>query len=182
MKEEEYETEDVSVQIVELSTDELAKSNHWIGANRPIYSNENNDDAAKEKHNSDDEKQLEDNEVPGFGLKPIKKKNEWKVSEAPIEAINPDAPETQKPTNEKTRTDFKSKRAMGQFLAKKTQSSLKHSKAIQTKNKLERTRNKKKARIEREKRIKLQTKREKHSKKPIKTKKNKKFSKHNSKK
>ncbi|XP_055321178.1 nucleolar protein 12, partial [Sitodiplosis mosellana] len=37
LKEEEYDTENVTVQIVELSTDEIAKSNNWIGANRPVY-------------------------------------------------------------------------------------------------------------------------------------------------
>lgn len=183
LKEEEYETEDVSVQIVELSTDDLAKENHWIGANRPVYTTDNTNGKAKEE--SDEEADPEEAElVPGFGIttkttaKKAKKKPEWKVSDIPIETENPDDPEIKKKTDEKGQNDFKSKRAMGQFLAKKAQSTLKQSKAFQTKNKLERTKNKKKARFEREKRIKLQNKREKHGKKSTKPKKTKSFSRH----
>lgn len=33
---EEYEEDDANVKVVELSTDEIAKKFHWIGANKPI--------------------------------------------------------------------------------------------------------------------------------------------------
>lgn len=75
--------------------------------------------------------------------------------------------------------DIKSKRALGQFFAKRATNSLKHSKAYQLKNRLERNKNKKKARIEKEKRIKLQNKREKHKKNSTKSSKEPKTSKTN---
>lgn len=202
LKEDEYETEDVSVQIVELSTDELAKANHWIGANRPVYDDEaksskqnghktTNTTAMDDESASEDIEEDDEEEVPGFTVtttsKPKKlvrkaaiSSNGTTTADDPSESdpINPDVPDEKKkqPQTKKQREDFKSKRAMGQFLAKRAQSSLKHSKAFQLKNRLERVRNKKKARIEKEKRIKLQNKREKHKKNSMKkTKTDKKF-------
>ncbi|XP_044272774.1 nucleolar protein 12 [Tribolium madens] len=48
---EEYEDEDATVRIEELSTDVIAKESNWIGANQPICENE------------------EESEVPGMDLK-----------------------------------------------------------------------------------------------------------------
>lgn len=175
MKEEEYETEDVTVQIVELSPDDIAKSNNWIGRNKPIYEGDkNSDDDAESSNDEDDEGEVE--QVPGFTVtstKPSKKQNAEKKDTENAENIDEN---NEKPVKKKKiPQDFKSKRAMGQFFAKQAQNTLKHSKAFQTKNKLERIRNKKKARIEKEKRIKLQNKREKHKKNPSKTVKTNKF-------
>lgn len=186
LKEQEYETEDVIVQIVELSTDELAKSNNWIGANRPVYtddsthkSNRNgrdNDSDGDDSDGSQDEGSDEE-EVPGFTVTSTRKvvrkqiKPTAKTEDEAESIVNPDVPEEKKkqPRTKKLPEDLKSKRALGQYFAKKEMNTLQHSKAFQTKNKLERIRNKKKARIEKDKRIKLQNKREKHKKKPTKS-------------
>lgn len=98
----------------------------------------------------------------------------------PVEAVteNPDLVDEKQKKSMQIKDDFKSKRAVGQFLAKKAQNSLRQSKAVQTQNKLEKLRNKKKARMEKDKRVKLQTKREKHKKGPTKAPKVNKFSRH----
>lgn len=160
MKEEEYDDADgnVTVQIVELSSDDIAKSNNWIGSNRPVYDDV---DEASENEESETEQDVDEDFVPGFGTKKPSKK----VSSRKDVGNNTDLSEQKSINSKKFKEEFKSKRAMGQYLAKQAQSSLKQSKAFQTKNKLEKIRNKKKARIEKEKRIKLQNKREKHKKK-----------------
>lgn len=181
LREQEYETEEVNVQIVELSTDELAKSNNWIGANKPIYSSDTQNSKKSIGHESDDEQDDDDDDeaeeaVPGFTVTSTKKVKRVEV-QPDVEIKNPDCPDEEpKKSGQKPHEEFKSKRAMGQFYAKKAQITLKQSKAYQTKDKLERIRNKKKARIEKDKRIKLQNKREKHKKKPTKPSKVKKFS------
>lgn len=183
LREQEYDTEEVNVQIVELSTDELAKSNNWIGANKPIYANDGQNGKKNgresdedEDEPDDDEEEEEEEEVPGFTITSTKKAKRPIVTKTDVEIKNPDCPEEdQKNTAHKPHESFTSKRAMGQFYAKKAQSTLKQSKAYQTKDKLERVRNKKKAFIEKEKRIKLQNKREKHKKKSTKPTKTKKF-------
>lgn len=98
----------------------------------------------------------------------------------PVEAVseNPDLVDEKQKKPIEMKDDFKSKRAVGQFLAKKAQNSLRQSKAVQAQNKLEKLRNKKKARVEKDKRVKLQTKREKHKKGPTKAPKVNKFSRH----
>lgn len=165
LKEEEYDTENVTVQIVELSTDEIAKSNNWIGANKPVYEGENSSD-----NETDSEEDVEE-EIPGFTVTSTKPKKS-KIQENP-----PDNDDTEKAADngkakkkfKKIPEEIKSKRALGQFFAKSATNTLKHSKAFQMKNRLERNKNKKKARIEKEKRVKLQNKREKHKKKSTKS-------------
>lgn len=89
-----------------------------------------------------------------------------------IEKTQPDNDETENAAEEPKRRkkfckipdDIKSKRALGQIFAKRATNSLKNTTAFRMKDRLDRNRNKKKARIEKEKRIKLQNKREKHKK------------------
>lgn len=159
LKEEEYETENVTVQIVELSTDEMAKTNNWIGANKIIYE----EDKPKENENSDDDDDADEEEVPGFTVTSIKKKVKKPKTITEDESEDEGGSSQLNIKNNKNE-DFKSKRAIGQYLAKKAQSSLKQSKAFQTKNKLDRIRNKKKTRMEKDKRAKLQSKKEKFQK------------------
>lgn len=168
MKEEEYDDADgnVTVQIVELSSDDIAKSNNWIGSNRPIYEDGNADEIEESESEQDEGEDC----VPGFGTnKPSKKVSARNY--VGNKANDTDLNEQKSINSKKFKEEFKSKRAMGQYLAKQAQSSLKHSKAFQTKSKLEIIRNKKKARIEKEKRMKLQNKREKHKKNSVKSKK-----------
>lgn len=167
LKEEEYDTENVTVQIVELSTDEIAKSNNWIGANRPVYEGDKSDDGDS---GSDDEEEEEEEQIPGFTVtstKPSKKKPITEVENTTEDGVAEDGTaDDSKPKKKfkKIPEEIKSKRALGQYFAKRATNSLKHSKAFQMKSKLESNRNRKKARVEKEKRIKLQNKREKHKK------------------
>lgn len=169
MKEEEYDAEDVTVQIVELSPDDIAKSNNWIGSNKPIYEKDQASDVDEQSSEPEEE-----GSVPGFGSV-ISSKSTKKMDIQDDNANDENGEDVKK--KKKFKDDFKSKRAMGQYLAKQAQNSLKHSKAFQMKNKLEKIRNKKKARIEKEKRIKLQNKREKHKKNSTKPQKPSKFNK-----
>lgn len=165
MKEEEYDTENVTVQIVELSTDEIAKSNNWIGANRPVYEG---DQSSEEENESDDDQ--EEEQIPGFTVTSTKPKKSSKKSTAKDTANN-DELEAENEENKTKKKKFKpipeeikTKRALGQFFAKRATNTLKHSKAFQMKNRLEGNKNRKKARAEKDKKIKLQNKREKHKK------------------
>lgn len=163
LKEEEYDTENVTVQIVELSTDEIAKSNNWIGANKPVYEGEQS--SGNEESSAEDEE--EEEEIPGFTVSSTKSKKKItnKKEKSNNDETKPDVDESKpKKKFSKIPDDIKSKRALGQLFAKRATNSLKHSKAFQMKNRLEQNRSKKKARIEKEKRIKLQNKREKHKK------------------
>lgn len=178
MKEEEYDDADgnVTVQVVELSCDDIAKSNNWIGSNRPVYES---DEASENEESEFKQDEDEHNFVPGFGtLKKPSKKVSARNDDVGNKTFDTDRNEQKSTSSKKFKEEFKSKRAMGQYLAKQAQSSLNQSKAFQMKNKLEKIRNKKKARIEKEKRIKLQNKREKHKKNSFKSKKpSKKFGK-----
>lgn len=188
MKEEEYDTENVTVQIVELSPDEIAKSNNWIGSNKPVYevngssnnatskrSTENtgglgdakdgDNDDDDDDDNEDDDEEEEEEEVPGFTVTSIKKTK--KPSPITDENVDDESGEEEKKPKRRRKNlpeSFSSKREIGQVLAKNVQNKLRQSKAFRTKAKLERVRDKKKAWIEKEKRMKQQNKRDKHKK------------------
>lgn len=165
LKEEEYDTENVTVQIVELSTDQIAESNNWIGRNKPVYECDKTQ-SSEEEHDSEEEEV-----VPGFEVSSKKPKKKQKVQKDDEDGDD-DGDEAADGTDEPKRKkrikklpeDIKSKRAVGQFFAKQAHNTLKHSKAFRMKNRLEQNRSKKKARIEKEKKTKLQNKREKHKK------------------
>lgn len=164
LKEEEYDTENVTVQVIELSSDDIAKSNNWIGANKPVYEGAQSSDAE-----SDSGVEEEEEQIPGFTVTSTKPSKKSTTEHTPVDNENDNEAETSQDgtVNKKFKKlpeNLKSKRALGQFLAKRATSSLKHSKAFQMKNKLERNKSKKKARFEKEKKIKLKNKREKHKK------------------
>lgn len=187
MKETEYDTENVTVQIVELSPDDIAKSNNWIGSNKPVYetvgkskaksgkvSNGNvvdgvHEDAAEdgegeEADNDDDEQE----QVPGFAVTKAKKRPKT-TNDDEVDDEN-ETSDNEKPKRRRKNLpeSFSSKREIGQVLAKNVQNKLRQSKAFRTKAKLEKVRSKKKARIEKEKKLKVQKKREKFKKTPTK--------------
>ncbi|XP_050420910.1 nucleolar protein 12 [Adelges cooleyi] len=65
---EEYNLDNHTVQICELSTDEIAKSNNWIGSNQVVYDDDSDDDD-KESEKGDNE---DENGVPGMNFGSIK--------------------------------------------------------------------------------------------------------------
>uniref|UniRef100_A0A182NSG8 Nucleolar protein 12 n=1 Tax=Anopheles dirus TaxID=7168 RepID=A0A182NSG8_9DIPT len=74
-QEDEYDTENVTVKVVELSTRDLAKENNWIGENRGLAK----DDESEEEADSDEDNEEELlNVVPGMeldGEKKVKRKH-----------------------------------------------------------------------------------------------------------
>lgn len=126
--EEEYEDDDVTVKVTELSTSQIAQQNNWIGENRPQY-----EVADDEEEHSEDE-QSNENNIPGMELK-----------EKPKTKVKKDLPEL------KTKKDIK------RVLKKKATKNVQKSKAFQLKNKLEQQKNKKKSLQQKKERIKLRT-------------------------
>ncbi|XP_050070757.1 nucleolar protein 12 [Anopheles maculipalpis] len=73
-QEEEYDTENVTVKVVELSTRDLAKENNWLGENRVMVNDDNESEA--EGSASDDEEELDEHQlgvIPGMELEGEKK-------------------------------------------------------------------------------------------------------------
>lgn len=63
----EYEEDDVTVKVTELSTSDIAKRNNWIGENKPTYDQETSEE---ESENEETEES-----VPGMELKEKTTKN-----------------------------------------------------------------------------------------------------------
>lgn len=112
---EEYEDDEVTVKVVELGANDIAKRNHWIGANQPKYDTD--------KEESEEEDQNAEEEVPGMELKPKKKVVE----------------------NKNDRAKFQSEKDVKRALKKQATKTVKKSKVFQMKNKLERQKQKKKS-------------------------------------
>lgn len=147
--EEEFETEDVKVKIVELSTSELAKSNNWIGENRPKYS----DDEAVEEDDDASTGEPYDG-VPGMDLTfPAKPAKKSKAKEQQFVVEDDD----EKPATIDHGL-YKSKRNLTGTVHNKAVKALKSSKAFQMKRKLDQLKDRKKSRLEREKRKKIHSK------------------------
>jgi len=144
--EEEFETEDVKVKIVEISSSELAKSNNWIGENRPKYSDDDDDEADEietvEKFDG----------IPGMDLTiPAKSTKKPKAKQSEND-------DSEKPSAATDHQLFKSKKNLTGTVNNKTVKALKNSKAFQIKRKLDQLKDRKKARLEREKRKKIHNK------------------------
>lgn len=158
--EEEFETEEVTVKIVELSTIELAKANNWIGPNRLRCS----DDEKDESDQSADDAAEPAEAVPGMGLlsdatkkkQPKKTSNKNGTGDGGGGGVSAGAASKAKEILQSKK--IKSKRDLGIVVAKDAMRTLKNSKAFQMKEKLMKLKDRKKARMEREKRIKIQTK------------------------
>lgn len=128
------------MKIVELNTKEIAKRNNWIGENRPVV---------EEVNNSEDESDTDAaNRIPGMDLKEGRKK----VSEKKA-----DKSDTNKTTNnvKKSFENLKSKKDINRVMKKETLRTIQSSKAFKLKDRLQRTKNIKLAR--REKNIKKKT-------------------------
>lgn len=148
LNEEEFETEDVKVKIVELSTSEMAKSNNWIGENRPKYSDDDDDDDA----NDGVDPIIEDG-IPGMNLTlPAKSSQKAKPKDT---VTNGDIETTTSAIDHKL---FKSKKNLTGTVHNKSVKALKNSKAFQIKRKLDQLKDRKKSRLEREKRKKIHDK------------------------
>lgn len=137
LAEETFETDEVKVSVVELSTSELAKRSNWIGANKPVYSGdeEEEDEAAEESAEE------EVNELPGMELTVKKRKLAQKKEAKIVEK------ETEKEEEEdETVYQFKNKRELNKVIKKQATKTIKKSKAFQTKGKIDAKKMQKKSR------------------------------------
>lgn len=140
----EYEDDNTCVKVVELSTDEIAKKYHLIGANTPITRGE-------DERVSEQESSVDVEECPGMELQVTKK------------------PTTNK---QKKKLEFKSEKELKRALKKQATKTVKKSKIFQKKNKLEQQKQKKQYSKSKKQRIKLRdSKAHKGQKKKINSKK-----------
>lgn len=124
---EQYEDEDVTVKVTELSTSEIANRNNWIGENKPHY------EVPVSEEESEDEASAEVENVPGMEIKQKPKK----VKE------------------EKVTKMFKTEKDVKKALKKQATKNVQKSKAFQMKNKMERQKNKKKSMRQKKERFKV---------------------------
>lgn len=123
--EDKYEDEDVTVKVVELSTNEIAQQNHWIGSNQPNY------EPSSEEEEDDDDNEEQAEEMPGMELKAKKVKAEPK---------------------EEVKKVFNTEKDIKRTLKKQATKNVKKSKVFQMKNKMEKQKQKKKSlRLKKEK-------------------------------
>lgn len=130
---EEYEEEDANVKVVELSTDELAKKCHWIGANKPI--------TKVEEKTICEEEQSDVEECPGMELKARKKTTKSKAE---------------------NKLKFESEKDIKKALKKQATKTVKKSKIFQIKNKMEQRKQKKNSLKIKKQRLKLRDKKSHH--------------------
>lgn len=126
-KEEEYDTGDVSVKVVELNTVNMG------GRFTRVTKNESDDEVAQSS--SDAETSFEE-KVPGMEIEPIKNQPKPKRKNDVEE------------TNEESQLFPKNKKELNKILKKQATSSLKKTKAFQIKRKMDKIKDKKKFRRE----------------------------------
>ncbi|XP_062557330.1 nucleolar protein 12 [Armigeres subalbatus] len=77
-EEDEYDTENVTVKVIELSTTDLAKENNWIGENRAAVRDEEDDEDDPEEDETSDEEDIDT--IPGMELDGEKRNKKNKES------------------------------------------------------------------------------------------------------
>lgn len=110
----EYEEDDVTVKVVELSTNEIAKQSNWIGANQPKYESDQEEEESEQE---------EPEEIPGMELN----------------AKTPKAIKVTKPNPKQ----FHSEKQVKKELKKQATKNVQKSKVFQKKNKMEQRKQKK---------------------------------------
>lgn len=116
----EFETEEASVKIVELSSNDNVNRNHWIGPNRPCPIEEKEESAVEES---------EEEELPGMGFKVTAENNDLELD------------------NNSADISCMSKKEINKMIKKEATEKIQNSKAFQKKNKVERMKNKKKSQL-----------------------------------
>uniref|UniRef100_A0A182QB19 Nucleolar protein 12 n=1 Tax=Anopheles farauti TaxID=69004 RepID=A0A182QB19_9DIPT len=150
-QEDEYDTENVTVKVVELSTRELAKANNWIGENRGLAK----DDETEEEPESDE--QTEEhllNVVPGMeldGEKKIKRKHKQLDEDGETEsAESVTKPDKENPKQKKgpvlNLEGIRSKRELNHKLKRYAHKSMKKSQAFRQKVRVQQQKQLKKSR------------------------------------
>lgn len=115
----EFETDEASVKIVELSTDADGDSSQWIGQNKPQQVEE--DEASEDEDSEPDEE-----EITGMELKPSRKDDDVEIDQ------------------EETYNGM-SKKEINKLIKNEATKKIQKSKIFRTKNKVEQVKNKKKS-------------------------------------
>ncbi|XP_001647890.2 nucleolar protein 12 [Aedes aegypti] len=138
-EEDEYDTENVTVKVVELSTTDLAKQNNWIGENSAVVRDEEETDEEQEEDQSSSDGEDIDT-VPGMeleGEKPKKKKSKPSNDseddqDEPEDKVTPAASGKEKRHGPVLNLDgVRSKKELNKKLKRHAQKSMQKSKAFQ---------------------------------------------------
>uniref|UniRef100_A0A1Q3EX37 Nucleolar protein 12 n=1 Tax=Culex tarsalis TaxID=7177 RepID=A0A1Q3EX37_CULTA len=133
-EEQEYDTENVTVKVVELSTKELAKQNNWIGENHAMVRGDEDDESDEEgQQSSEDDDEDAVDTIPGMELDASSRKNKLKLDGENDE--QPEEPPAKKPHQQRgpvlNLEGIRSKKEMKHKLKRHALKSLKNSKAYQ---------------------------------------------------
>lgn len=135
-KEEEYEDDEVQVKIVELSKSDMARENNWVGENRPKTNDSDDDDDGGGESDAEMPEA-----VPGMSIS-TKKESKAKQSREKMKIIG-----------DLEKKDLKTKKDLNRMVQSQTQTLVKQCKAFKMKNQLDRSKMKKKARREKNKKL-----------------------------
>uniref|UniRef100_A0A182MHH8 Nucleolar protein 12 n=1 Tax=Anopheles culicifacies TaxID=139723 RepID=A0A182MHH8_9DIPT len=153
-QEDEYDTENVTVKVVELSTRDLAKENNWIGENRGVVK----EDEESEQEESSNEDVLEEEQlgvIPGMeleGEKKVKRKHKPLVEEdlTNDHSGNEDTTEAEKTKPKKgpvlNLDGIRSKKELNHKLKRYAMKSMKKSQAFRQKERVHKQKQLKKSR------------------------------------
>ncbi|XP_035904338.1 nucleolar protein 12 [Anopheles stephensi] len=153
-QEDEYDTENVTVKVVELSTRDLAKENNWLGENRVIVK----DASGSEAEDASDDDELDENQlgvIPGMeleGEKKVKRKHkplaEEDASDEAAEKGDKSEAEKQKPKKGPVLNldGIRSKKDLNHKLKRYALKSMKNSQAFRQKDRVHKLKQLKKSR------------------------------------
>uniref|UniRef100_A0A8D8BE30 Nucleolar protein 12 n=1 Tax=Culex pipiens TaxID=7175 RepID=A0A8D8BE30_CULPI len=140
-QEQEYDTENVTVKVVELSTKELAKQNNWIGENhgmvRGDQEDEDESDGDEGEQQSSEEEDDDDavDTIPGMELDAASRKKKPNLKLDGENDEEPEEPPAKKPQQQRgpvlNLEGIRSKKEMKHKLKRHALKSLKNSKAYQ---------------------------------------------------
>uniref|UniRef100_A0A182T658 Nucleolar protein 12 n=1 Tax=Anopheles maculatus TaxID=74869 RepID=A0A182T658_9DIPT len=153
-QEDEYDTENVTVKVVELSTRDLAKENNWIGENRGIVK----DDNESEAEDASDDEELDEHQlgvIPGMELEGEKKVKRKHKPLAEEDAANDTTEKGEKSATEKPKPKkgpvlnlegIRSKKDLNHKLKRYALKSMKNSQAFRQKERVHKQKQLKKSR------------------------------------
>lgn len=150
LNEENYEDDDVTVKIVELNAENIAKSNNWIGSNFQTKSVEIEDKSVNDNEGSESDESMN---IKGMELNDKKQKKnlktDTKADDNGQEETKDDESCVQKTAKPKLNLGkIKTKRGLTQTVQKQCLKSLRRSTAFKASIKMKSTKDKKKARRE----------------------------------
>ncbi|XP_053669768.1 nucleolar protein 12 [Anopheles nili] len=154
-REEEYDTENVTVKVVELCTEELAKEHNWIGQNRGLVKDSGSEEDSEEQSDAEEDECKLLGVVPGMELDGEKKiKRKQKVLNDETQQVNNREHDDKKQKGEPKQKKgpvlnlegIRSKKELNHKLKRYALKSMKKSQAFRQKNRLQQQKQLKKSR------------------------------------